>query len=223
MYDSYRRKVGATQAQNYTSNCEIASQVANDFFIQPGYSEIYKNGVTSDIYDVVIMEGDKTDKTVGYKMLLSYPYDTVQFSIGDYIYWTFGREETIWLLTSLDKQFIYSVSGRMFKCNNKLNWTVGSTPLSYPCYIEDRLSMSAFDQEKNMIFASGDILVSVQKNSSTLSLDIGNRFLFGTKAWKIRQIKDMVSEGIITFQMQFDFVDASDTSTGTVDGPKFIW
>ena len=111
----------------------------------------------------------------------------------------------------------------MFQCNNTLGWTIGSTPHSYPCYIEDRLTMSAFDQEKNMIFANGDILVNVQKNALTESLDIGYRFLFGTKAWKIRQIKDMTNEGIITFQMQFDFSDANDTSAGAVDGPKFTW
>lgn len=223
MYDSYRRKVGATQAQNYASNCEIASQVANDFFIQPGYAEVYKNGISSTTYDVIISEGDKTNKTVGYKMMLSYPYSSVQFSVGDYIYWNYGGEDTIWLLTSLDKQFTYSVSGRMFQCNNTLGWTVGATPHSYPCYIEDRLTMSAFDQEKNMIFANGDILVNVQKNAWTETLDIGNRFLFGSKAWKIRQVKDMTNEGIITFQMQFDFADANDTSTGAVEGPKFTW
>lgn len=189
MYDSYRRKVGTTQAQNYTSNCEIASQIANDFFIQPGYAEIYKNGISSTLYDVIISEGDKTNKTVGYKMMLSYPYDTVQFSVGDYIYWNYGEESTIWLLTSLDKQFTYSVAGKIYKCNITLKWKdIDGNTISYPSALEAfKLSSESTINESGNRFIIGDgkRYISLQRNADTLKLKRNQRFIFDNRAWKI--------------------------------------
>ena len=189
MYDSYKRKTGATQPSNYTANCEASSQVAIDFFSQPGYAEIYKNNISSTFYDVIIMDGDKEDKTVGYKKLLSYPYDTVRFSIGDYIYWDFGGEDTIWILTSLDKQFTYEVNGKIYKCNTTLKWkNTNGVTISYPVSLEAfKFSSESTAKEVNnrLIIGDGKRYVTMQRNSDTLQLKRNNRFIFDDRAWKI--------------------------------------
>ncbi len=223
LFDSYRRKVGASQPQNYASNCDITSQIVQDFYVQPGYAEVYKNNLPATSYDVIISDGDKINKTVGYKTLQSYPYSEIQFQIGDYIHWTYGNENTIWLLTSLDKQFLFSVTGRMYQCNNELNWTVGATPYSYPCYIEDKMNFTVVDQERNISFPTGDVWVHVQKNADTSNIDIGQRFVLNGRAWKVRQVRDFVEDGLISFPLQFDYDDDADTSTGAVNDVDFPW
>ena len=223
LFDSYRRKVGASQPQNYATNCDITSQIAQDFYLQPGYAEVYKNGISTVTYDVIISEGDKINKTVGYKTLQSYPYAEIQFQIGDYIYWTYGNENTIWLLTSFDKQHLFSITGRMYQCNNELNWTVGATPHSYPCYIEDKMNFTVVDQERNISFPTGDVWVHVQKNADTSNIDIGQRFVLNGRAWKVRQVRDFVEDGLISFPLQFDYDDDADTSIGAVNDVSFPW
>lgn len=223
LFDSYRRKVGTSQPQNYATNCDITSQIAQDFYLQPGYAEVYKNGISTVTYDVIISEGDKINKTVGYKTLQSYPYAEIQFQIGDYIYWTYGNENTIWLLTSLDKQHLFSITGRMYQCNNELNWTVGATPHSYPCYIEDKMNFTVVDQERNISFPTGDVWVHVQKNADTSNIDIGQRFVLNGRAWKVRQVRDFVEDGLISFPLQFDYDDDADTNIGAVNGVSFPW
>lgn len=223
LFDSYRRKVGTSQPQNYATNCDITSQIAQDFYLQPGYAEVYKNGISTVTYDVIISEGDKINKTVGYKTLQSYPYAEIQFQIGDYIYWTYGNENTIWLLTSLDKQHLFSITGRMYQCNNELNWTVGATPHSYPCYIEDKMNFTVVDQERNISFPTGDVWVHVQKNADTSNIDIGQRFVLNGRAWKVRQVRDFVEDGLISFPLQFDYDDDADTNIGAVNDVSFPW
>lgn len=223
LFDSYRRKVGASQPQNYATNCDITSQIAQDFYLQPGYAEVYKNGISTVTYDVIISEGDKINKTVGYKTLQSYPYAEIQFQIGDYIYWTYGNENTIWLLTSLDKQHLFSITGRMYQCNNELNWTVGATPHSYPCYIEDKMNFTVVDQERNISFPTGDVWVHVQKNADTSNIDIGQRFVLNGRAWKVRQVRDFVEDGLISFPLQFDYDDDADTNISAVNDVSFPW
>jgi len=220
MYDSYKRKVGATQASNYNTNCNIVESIVDDFFEQPGYTEVYRNDISYITYDAIIADGDREDKLAGYKRFLSYPYSEIQFNSGDYIHFNYGGDDTTWLLTSLDRQFTYNVSGRIYKCNNTLYFGTSATPLSYPCFVEDRINETEFDFEK-VTLAAGDILVHVQKNADTETIGIDTKFKFGNKTWRTRVVKNFISEGVITLGMRLDYVDTQDT-TLPVD-PAFPW
>ncbi|WP_459586059.1 hypothetical protein, partial [Enterobacter asburiae] len=72
-------------------------------------------------------EGNSDDKTLGYKKMLSYPYQTLQFGIGDYIHFKYlhirdvPQKWTTWLLISLDTLRLFNVNGRMVPCNQTLN------------------------------------------------------------------------------------------------------
>jgi len=223
MYDSYKRKVGATQPPNYAEKCEIVDAIVDDFYTHPGYTEVYKNNTPSITYDAIIADGDLTDKTVGYKRFLSYPYSTIQFTIGDYIHFDYGATPTVWLLTSLEKQFTFEVAGRIYQCNNTLQWNQSATPYSYPCYIEDRLNETEFDFEKHVLTATGDIIVHVQKNAYTDLITTDYRFMFGGKAWKVRGVRNFINQGIITMNMRIDYVADSDTSTIADNDNTPVW
>ena len=191
LFDSYRRKVGASQPQNYASNCDITSQIVQDFYGQPGYAEVYKNNLPATPYDVIISEGDRVNKNVGYKSMLSYPYATIQFNIGDYIHWTYGDNAEIWILASLDRQLSFSVSGRIYKCNTTLKWknSLGAT-IQYPATIEAFKFSSEDTIKVSERFFTGDAkrYATLQLNSDTADLKRNNRFIFDERAWKIVDI-----------------------------------
>lgn len=78
--------------------------------------QVYKNYDTTTLYNVIISEGDKDSDIVGVKKLWSYPYDTVQFSTGDYIRWN----GSTWMIISLDSERIYEVYGEILECTQIL-------------------------------------------------------------------------------------------------------
>ncbi len=223
MYDSYKRKTGATQPQNYNSKCEITNDVVSDFYSQPGYVECYKNNLSEETYDIIVMDGDKQNKTVGYKRLISYPYSECQFAIGDYVHFEYGGEDSIWLLSSLDKQFTFDANGRILPCFHNLNWTVGATPYSYPCHIAESLTYIQPEQEKHISLPEGDIIAVVQHNDITNQIGINYRFILGKNAWKVLQIKDLLAPGILGLVMSYDTINANDTNTGAVNTYTLPW
>jgi hypothetical protein len=123
--------------------------------------------------------------------MLSYPYDTIKFDIGDYVYWTYGGRSEIWILTSLDRQLTFSVSGRIYKCNTTLNWknSFGET-IQYPAAIEAFKFSSEDTVKVSERFLTGDAkrYVTLQLNDDTIELKRNNRFIFDERAWKIVDI-----------------------------------
>ncbi len=223
MYESYKRKTGATQPQNYYAKCDITSDVVADFFAQPGYVECYKNNLPATPYDIIVMDGDKEDKTVGYKRLLSYPYSVVQFAIGDYVHFDYGGAASVWLLATLDKQFTFEVNGRILPCQHTLTWNIGATPTSYPCHVAESMTAFQDEQAKNIALPSGDIVVFVQNNASTETIEINTRFVLGRNSWKVIQIKDLMADGILALIMRYDTKNANDTMTTADNTTSLPW
>lgn len=135
------------------------------------------------------MSGNDEDKIVGYKYLQSYPYDTPQFKIGDYIHWNFNHKElSTWILTSLDTEYLYNVKGRMLECNNSLRWTDSNGELNcYPCVVKDALTYTNFKWgSKGVVEPGADIVVIVQKNDYTSAIGINDRFIFNGKGFRVK-------------------------------------
>ena len=129
-----------------SSVSSITELTKGTFYSNPDYNKIYKNFNYEKSYDAWIYEGNERDKIVGYKIFQSYPYDIVEFNIGDYIHWNFNHVElSTWLLTSLDTQYLYNVTGRMLLCNNSLRWKNNDGNLNcYPCVIKDAMTYTNF-------------------------------------------------------------------------------
>lgn len=116
-YDSYRKIMQCGESESDKILDEVCQTIKDNFYSMPNVYTIYKNDVPSTTFDVIIEEGTKNKDIVGYKSLLSYPYDSPQFVNGDYIYWTYGGNDTIWILSSIDLQASCQIKGRMYQCN----------------------------------------------------------------------------------------------------------
>lgn len=176
---------------NVNTDNQIMELTKNSFKSNTDYRVVYKNFDYNTPYDAWIYEGNDKDKIVGFKYFQSYPYDTPQFKIGDYIHWNFNHKElSTWILTSLDTEYLYNVKGRMLECNNSLRWTDDNGELNcYPCAIEDALTYTNFKWgSKGVVENGGDIVVIVQKNEYTSKITINDRFLFNQVGFRVKQV-----------------------------------
>lgn len=173
------------------SNTSSITELTKGAFTEnPDYNQVYKNFDYNSVYDAWIYEGNKEDKIVGYKMFQSYPYDEPKFKIGDYIHWNYNHKElSTWLLTSLDTQYLYNVTGRMLECNNSLRWKDTKGVLNcYPCVIKDAMTYTNFKWgNSGLVESGGDIVVLVQRNKDTSYIEINDRFIFTGVAFKVKQ------------------------------------
>ena len=173
------------------SSDQISELTKETFKSSTDYRVVYKNFNYTKTYDTWIYEGNDKDKIVGYKYLQSYPYDTPQFKIGDYVHWNFNHKElSTWILISLDTEYLYNVKGRMLQCNNSLRWKDDNGNLNcYPCAIEDALTYTNFKWgSKGVVEDGGDIVVIVQKNKYTSKINVNDRFMFNEVSFKVKQV-----------------------------------
>lgn len=183
--------MGILSEDSSNSNTASITELTKSTFSEnPDYNKVYKNFNYDKTYEAWIYEGNKEDKIVGYKMFQSYPYDKPKFKIGDYIHWNYNHKEiSTWLLTSLDTQYLYNVTGRMLECNNSLRWKDKNENLNcYPCVIKDALTYTNFKWgNSGVVKSGGDIVVLVQRNKETSQIDINDRFIFSGVAFKVKQ------------------------------------
>ena len=173
------------------SSDQISELTKETFKSSTDYRVVYKNFDYTTKYDTWIYEGNDKDKIAGYKYLQSYPYDTPQFKIGDYVHWNFNHKElSTWILISLDTQYLYNVNGRMLQCNNSLRWKDKNGELNcYPCAIEDALTYTNFKWgSKGVVEDGGDIVVVVQRNKYTSQISVNDRFMFNEVSFRVKQI-----------------------------------
>lgn len=185
-------------------NDQIIELTKNNFTNSTDHRKVYKNFNYEKSYDAWIYEGNDEDKIVGYKYFQSYPYDTPQFKIGDYIHWNFNHKEfSTWILTSLDTQYLYNVKGRMLECNNSLRWTDEDGEVNcYPCVIKDALTYTNFKWgNKGVVQNGGDIVVIVQRNKHTSKIKINDRFLFDEVGFRVKQLFDELNPDYVELYM----------------------
>lgn len=186
------------------SSDQISDLTKENFKASTDYRVVYKNFDYIKTYDTWIYEGNDKDKIVGYKYLQSYPYDTPQFKIGDYVHWNFNHKElSTWILISLDTQYLYNVKGRMLQCNNSLRWVDSNGELNcYPCAIEDAFTYTNFKWgSKGVVEDGGDIVVIVQRNKYTSKITVNDRFMFNEVSFKVKQIFDELNPDYMEIYM----------------------
>jgi hypothetical protein len=182
-YDNYRARVQSALTDSEYINEDNKNLVIENFESQPNYYEITKNSDLVTTYKVLIAEENKKDNIIGYKKLISYPYTTIQFSIGDYIHW----KSSVWLLITLDDQYDYSVGGRIVKTNAYLKWRdENGVLISYPCFKNSRATDTGLSDGYNIVLPKGDIIVQIQENSDTLKITEGKRFIINGKAYQVQ-------------------------------------
>ena len=168
-----------TYDENYAGG--LTEQLKASFEASPDYTEVYKNYDFTTTYKTRIFEGNDADKKLGFKYLLSYPYDTPQFKIGDYVHWKYDHVKlSTWLMISLDTQHLYDDKGRMMLCNNYLKWIDENGKIkSYECVFQDSLTYASFKYgESGVVQVNGTIAVLVPQNKDTRKIYRNQRFIF---------------------------------------------
>ncbi len=196
-YDNYKARVQSTLSDAEYINEDNKNYVIDNFESQPNYYEITRNSDLVTTYKVLIAEENKKDNIIGYKKLISYPYATTQFAIGDYIIWN----SSTWLLVTLDDQYDYSVGGRIVKTNAYLKWRDDNGALiSYACYKSNRVTNTGLNYGQSIVLPKGDLIVQAQDNSDTLTIDVGKRFIIDGKAYEVGYIHPI--DGLLEFYLE---------------------
>lgn len=203
----------------YTNNLSDEKQqwidaIKQDFKTNLSYFPVTKNLDMSKTYDAWIYDGNREDKILGNKQFLSYPYDTLQFDIGDYVGFQYGDNYENWLITSIDKSRLWNVTGKIDRCVADLKWVDKDGKVqSYPCVVKEATRVTP-DFNKLVITQQGYISVIVQENVDTDLLKINNRFLFGIPnnytAFRVDLINNFTKTRSITLNMRVDTIAAED-------------
>lgn len=159
---------------------QLANSIKEDFKTNLYYMEsgVYKDLEMSKSYDVQIYDIKTNEQKK--KMFCSYPYETVQFDIGNYLTFVYGGESTTWLITSIDKANYYEVVGEIKLCNWPLKWQDESgTILSYPCVTSNR----SFDEKSGTVITlpSNQKYILLPFNEHTSKLKADKRFFVDRK------------------------------------------
>jgi hypothetical protein len=190
---------------------DLTEGIKDGFERNLSYNEVYKNNDLVTLYKTWIYEGNQTDKSVGFKYLQSYPYDTLSFLGGDYIHWQYGGELSTWLMVSIDKQHLFNVKGRIKRCNNNLKWYTAVNVLqTYPCVIEDRFDGTVFMIDRTFALQDGDIYITLRQDSITSTIQVNQRFLFDGMAFKVKGVKSFINDGTLYLTLYKDQVSPND-------------
>lgn len=186
LYDDFRTRMQCSLSQSEKNRNSIVQVIKDGFYSLPSVFSVYLNSATTVFYDAQILSGETSKNSLGYKTIISYPYDTIKFKIGDYVHFTYNGATSTWLLTSLDTQNIYSVKGRIFQCNGTLKVAVSSvdtitgydslgrpitttvnTYYENPCfYLSKVVNATDGDLSNAVNIPFGHILVSYQYDST---------------------------------------------------------
>lgn len=185
-FKAYKRKVACGKTDKEYQECLITEDIIKDFEVSPSYQQVYKNLDYLTLYDTQINDVNKFKATVGDKDLLSYPYDEVKFTIGDYISYNDATKElTHWVLVALDTQHLYRVKGEITKCNNIFKFVDDfGTVYEYPCIIEEKLVLSGLNSGKEMTIPEGRFQITLQLNDDTLKIKEDTRVLFNNLGYQ---------------------------------------
>ena len=186
------------------------------------YFQVTKNFDYDTNYDVLIKDYNAFKNIVPTKTLISYPYDTFVFDIGDYINWTYGGESTIWLIIYADKQYNSILHARMQECKSTLEWYDGdNNEVSYPCIITDDFTNTAFAFYKQMIISKGSIVVMVKADETTNAISFDDRFVFDGQSFMVEAMNNFASQNIITLLMRKDGIAYDDTTIANSEAYEY--
>lgn len=190
------------------------NKIKENFFRNLDYTKVHKNLNYNVDYDAWIFQGNKDDKILGsFKEFLSYPYDELQFDIGDYISFNYGGDIHDWLLTSIDKKLYYDIHGRIERCNIRLKWQDGcGNVYDYPAVAREELGRDLPDFKSAITINQGKLKLNVQFNEHTRLIPINKRFLFGDpdQAFKVIALINYTDTPILGLDMEIDNISPSD-------------
>ena len=203
-----RERINYIKNIDYTAEDNLVYEIKDSFKDSLSYRQVYKNEIPEVKYDTWIYNGNKPDQIVGWKYLVSYPYDNVQFEIGDMIYWNYKDHDSTyypWLMVSLDTQHYYDVKGHIVLCNNVLErYKDGVLVWSYPCVFNNNMSSTGLAQSSEGVpQAQANAVVQARRNEFTSTIDINDRFVFNGGTFQVTQINDHIAPNYLEFYFKY--------------------
>jgi hypothetical protein len=195
---------------------QLIYKIKENFKNNLDYFPVTKDFDTSTTYDALIFDGNRDQKVLGFKQFVSFPYDTLQFDIGNYVSFQYGDEYENWLITSLDKAQLWNVNGDIERCVSILKWIDDNGDLqSYPCVIKDtsgRIMMPDFNGL--LVTQNGYIKIAIQENADTDLIKNNDRFLFGIPnnytAFKVDLANNYTKTKSLTFDLYITQLSPND-------------
>ena len=160
--------------------------IKNDFLINLDYKQITKNAINTVFYDTWIYKSNEQigQRPINYtesKAFLSYPYDTVQFELGDNF--NFDLEDgtnSDWLVTEINKLQLYDVNGKIERCNNTLSFQItDGTVKTYSCVFD--LNNGSLQYNGQLITIDSKPTLKIQYNENTVLLAVGQRIILDNR------------------------------------------
>lgn len=190
--------------------------IKDDFFIM-GYKSCTKNFDTTKSYDIQVYDGNKDDKVLGTKKFKSYPYETVQFAVGDYLSFEYPDKNTIknWIITSMEKNTLYEVTGNLQQCTGSLKWYDTDGKLkSVPYAPKDYAKAAAMITNANILTTSSRLNLFIQANDVSNTIKQNYRFLLGANGnyspWKVLIPNTYFGENLILLDVVYDSFSPKD-------------
>lgn len=190
---------------NYSWSQSTMDSIKEGFEDDPNYRIVYRNMNYNEPLKTWVYEGNASEKTVGYLHLLSYPYNSVRFFIGDYIQFNYGHTDDhpsqykYWILQSLDTRHLYDVHGRMLPCNSYMKWQDedGNT-YSYPCYFNTEMTKTnILDSGQGFTVESGALIAILQQNEYTSTIYVNQRFIINGRTYVVYQYNNNIDKGLL--------------------------
>ena len=171
----------------------LVQNIIFGFEQSPSYEPVYVNYDLTKVYKTWIQEGNKKDKIVGFKELISYPYEQIKFKVGDFISWKYRKDVadlSVWLVESFNEQQYYDARGRILECNQKIKWRKSSVEVeSVDCVLMDNMTYVNFlgKGTDGLVEPNASIVVMTQNNDKTDYIKKNRRFIFGDNVYLVKQ------------------------------------
>ena len=171
----------------------LVQNIVFGFEQSPSYEPVYINYDLTKVYKTWIQEGNKKDKIVGFKELISYPYEQIKFKVGDFISWKYRKnvaDLSVWLVESFNEQQYYDARGRILECNQKIRWRKSDGGIeSVDCVLMDNMTYVNFlgKGTDGLVEPNASIVVMTQNNDKTAYVKKNRRFIFGDNVYLVKQ------------------------------------
>lgn len=106
--------------------------------------------------------------------------------------------ENYWIATNTNKLASNTSSVSVRRCNNELRWINPENGFinKIPCIIDYELASPQPSKDKDIVVASGHIVVTTQGNNLTRTIPLNQRFIFKGQAFKVSANQDMLIDDI---------------------------
>lgn len=174
---------------------------------------IIKNYNINNSLKIIIKNSNMNNNTNGEYGFVSYPYDTPQFAIGDFLSINKYGVERIFIINALDVLYPFDVKGTMQLCNKNIKWIDNDTNKNADVVFLDSISSIGIKNEgsKNIPLATASAILYTQDNEDNKFIKINKRFFIDENVYKVVSVIN-IKDKLLRIDIEKDIIrDEDDT------------